>query len=157
MKKRILYFLNNAEELIGASVFTLMFMTLVLQIVFRQVFDNPLVWSEELSMMLFVYVALLGVSSEIKDDGHVGIDLISGKLSPVLMKVVAFTISVCTLLCLVVFLLVGIELTERKAVIEMVGLGISSGYLYGALPVLSILMLFRFFQRLYINLKKKGG
>lgn len=150
----MLYFFNNAEELIGASVFTLMFITLILQILFRQVFDSPLIWSEELSMMLFVYVSLLGVSSEIKDNGHVGIDLINGKLPPVLMKIIGFIIGICTLICLLVFLFVGMELTERKAIIEMVGLGISSAYLYGALPVLSILMIFRFFQRIYINLKK---
>lgn len=148
MKKALNQFFDNFEEWVGAGIFALMFFVLIVQILFRQVFNNPLVWSEELSMLLFVYIALLGVSSCIKDNGHVGIDLLDGKLSNGLAKLVGVIIGLCTFISIIVFILVGLELTERKAVIEMVGLGISSSYLYGALPVISILMLIRFIQRL---------
>lgn len=153
MKKKLLYFLNNAEELIGAALFSVMFLVLVLQIVFRQIFNSPLVWSEELSMMLFVFIALLGVSSEIKDNGHVRLDLIDDKIKGKVKTVIKISIGICTLISIVTFVFVGFELADRKAIIEMVGMGISSVYLYGALPIISLLMLFRFIQRLYI---KKG-
>lgn len=149
MKKiwRSLY--HNFEEWVGACVFCMMFFVLVIQILSRQVFNSPLVWSEELSMMMFVYVALLGVSSCIKENGHVGIDLLDGKLSPFYRKIVNIIINLSVLVSIITFIFVGIQLTERKFVIEMVGLGISSSYLYGALPVISCLMLVRFIENLF--------
>ena len=57
---------NKLEEWIGGGLFIGLFLILVVQIFARQVFDSPLIWSEELSRLMFVYVGLLGVSMGIR-------------------------------------------------------------------------------------------
>jgi len=45
---------NKLEEWIGGALFLVIFCILVLQILFRQAFHSPLIWSEELAKLLFV-------------------------------------------------------------------------------------------------------
>ena len=53
-------FFNKLEEWIGGALFLVIFGILVAQILFRQAFQSPLIWSEELAKLLFVYVGMLG-------------------------------------------------------------------------------------------------
>ena len=52
---------NKLEEWIGGGLFIGLFLILVVQIFARQVFDSPLIWSEELSrlMCMLVYLELV--------------------------------------------------------------------------------------------------
>lgn len=65
---------NKLEEWLGGSLFIAMFIVLVMQIFARQIFNSPLIWSEELSRLIFVYVGLLGVSMGIRSQQHIMID-----------------------------------------------------------------------------------
>ena len=84
-------FFNKLEEWIGGSLFIVMLVILVLQIFARQVLDNPLIWSEELSRLIFVYVGMLGVSMGIRSQQHIFIDFLYTKFPKSMQKVV-FTI-----------------------------------------------------------------
>ena len=46
-------FFNKLEEWIGGALFLVIFGILVAQILFRQAFQSPLIWSEELAKLLF--------------------------------------------------------------------------------------------------------
>ena len=154
MKRIIVRVFDNFEEWIGAVLFSVMFIVLVLQIIFRQIINQPLIWSEQLSMMIFVYIALIGVSSCIKNDEHVGLDLVEGKVSKrtaIIFEVIKY---LATFIVLVFFMTIGVSLTERKYEIEVVALGISSSYIYGALPLITILMFVRFFQNIWKKYNK---
>lgn len=48
----------------------------------RQVFGRPLMWSEELSSLIFVYVGMLGISMGIRNQTHVLIDFLCSRFSP---------------------------------------------------------------------------
>ena len=139
-------FSRNFEEYVGGFLFTLMFLVLLLQIFFRQILNQPLVWSEQLSMTMFVYIALLGVSSCIKHSDHVGIDMLVGKFPPVINLLFEILKDVVILICIIFMMKIGYSLTMRKMPIELVALGISSAWVYAALPSLALLMLYRFFE-----------
>lgn len=149
--KRIL---DNLEEIIGAVLFIAMFGILVAQIIFRQIFDSPLVWSEELAILLFTYVGMLGVSIGIKYRQHVFIDFLYNKFSGKGLKIANTFIQSVVFISLVVMIQIGYKLFLRKKIFKLIALKISSGWMYGALPIIATLMLIRFLQILREDYKE---
>ena len=62
---------DKLEEWVGGTLFVIMFIVLVMQITARQVLGTPLMWSEELSSLIFTYVGMLGISMGIRSQQHV--------------------------------------------------------------------------------------
>lgn len=146
---------DKIEEWIGGSLFVIMFGILSMQIIARQVFDSPLMWSEELSGLIFVYVGMFGISMGIRKQEHVLIDFLCSRFSPKMQKLM-FTITQIIILVSIIFMLyLGNILYKKKWMFEMVSLQISSGWMYLALPIISILMLIRFFQAYNENYKNE--
>lgn len=149
--KRIL---DNLEEIIGAVLFIAMFGILVAQIIFRQIFDSPLVWSEELAILLFTYVGMLGVSIGIKYRQHVFIDFLYNKFSGKGLKIANTFIQSVVFISLIVMIQIGYKLFLRKKIFKLIALKISSGWMYGALLIIATLMLIRFLQILREDYKE---
>lgn len=138
--------IDKLEEWIGGTLFMGMFIVLVAQIFARQVLGRPLMWSEELSSLIFVYVGMLGISMGIRNQTHVLIDFLCSRFSPNIQKFV-FTISqIIIYICIIFMGYLGNILYKKKWIFELVSLKISSGWMYLALPLISILMLYRFYQ-----------
>ena len=138
--------IDKLEEWIGGTLFMGMFVILVLQILARQVFRSPLTWSEELAGLIFVYVGMLGISMGIRSQSHVLIDFLFARFSPKVQKVV-FTISqIIIFICIIFMGYLGNILYKKKWIFELVSLKISSGWMYLAMPVVAILMIYRFYQ-----------
>lgn len=144
--------INKLEEWIGGSLFILIFLILIAQILARQVFHSPLNWSEELARLLFVYVGMLGISVGIRNQQHVFIDFITNLFPEKVKKVANSFVQLIIFICLISFIHFGIKLFF-KAENNIFTLGISEKWMYGSLPLIACLMLFRFFQAQYENFK----
>ncbi|MGY4688943.1 TRAP transporter small permease [Salibacterium sp. K-3] len=148
-------FLNHFEEIIGGSLFIVMLAALVIQIFSRQVMDSPITWSEQLARFLFVYVAYLAISSEIKNGGHVRIDYFFNQLPKSLQTMLHYIFQMMTAGVLLLIIYVGYDMAMRKEPVEIVSLNISYIYMYMALPILAVLMLYRLAERNVKNIKHK--
>ena len=145
---------DKLEEYIGGSLFVVIFAILVLQVFFRQVIRTPLVWSEELARLIFVYVAMLGISIGIRKQSHIFIDFLFTRFSPAVQKVV-FTISqIIIFVCIICMGWFGKYLVAKKWIFEIVTLNVSSGWMYLAMYAISFLMMIRFFQAYEDNYKE---
>ena len=145
---------DKLEEYIGGSLFVVIFAILVLQVFFRQVIRTPLVWSEELARLIFVYVAMLGISIGIRKQQHIFIDFLFTRFSPAVQKVV-FTISqIIIFVCIICMGWFGKYLVAKKWIFEIVTLNVSSGWMYLAMYAISFLMMIRFFQAYEDNYKE---
>ena len=145
---------DKLEEYIGGSLFIVIFAILVLQVFFRQVIRTPLVWSEELARLIFVYVAMLGISIGIRKQQHIFIDFLFTRFSPAVQKVV-FTISqIIIFVCIICMGWFGKYLVAKKWIFEIVTLNVSSGWMYLAMYAISFLMMIRFFQAYADNYKE---
>ena len=58
--------MDKLEEWLGGTLLLVVFLILIAQILARQLFHTPFIWSEELAKLLFVYVGLLGISMAIR-------------------------------------------------------------------------------------------
>lgn len=144
--------INKLEEWIGGTLFILIFLILIAQILARQVFHAPLNWSEELARLLFVYVGMLGISVGIRSQQHVYIDFITNLLPEKVKKLTNSLVQIFIFACLIAFVHFGLKLFF-KAENDIFTLGISEKWMYGSLPLLACLMLFRFFQAQFENYK----
>lgn len=151
MKKIIRYY----EEYLGGILFSIMFVTLVAQIFSRQVLNSPLIWTEELARLVFVYIAMIGVTLGIKYNQHVGIEVLSDKFSPGVAKVMDLVKTILTGVIIILLIVIGLEITKRKASLDLISLGISSGYLYAALPIGGVMMFIRYAEGIYRGVKIK--
>lgn len=145
-------YFNKLEEWLGGALFLVIFIILIAQIAARQIFDSPLIWSEELARLLFIYVGMLGISIGIRTQQHVFIDFVTNMMSEKIKKVMVSLTQILIFISIILFIHFGIKL-YNGASFEIVSLGISEKWLYASLPLLSFLMLIRFLQAQTENYK----
>jgi TRAP-type C4-dicarboxylate transport system permease small subunit len=78
MRKR----LTQAAEALAAGVFALLFLTFVVQVGMRFLFNRPLAWSDELIMILYILMVFWGAATLLKERDHVMLDLVYAALPP---------------------------------------------------------------------------
>jgi|SRR5699024_1852120 len=138
---------DNLEEIIGSVLFIAMLIVLVAQTLAHQGLGVPLVWSEELSKLFFIYTGYLGIVACIKDDSHVSIDVFVKRLPKKARKWV-YTFNQIIILCaLICVFIISIPIVQNQSHLNIVSLQISSVYLYMALPTLTLLMIYRLIER----------
>jgi len=86
------------EETVIAVLLGLMTMITFVNVVMRYVFNSSLIWGLEVTLILFAWLVLFGVSYGVKVTAHLGVDAVTNMLSPGPRKVVAI---IAGLLCIV--------------------------------------------------------
>ena len=76
MRERLL----RGCEAVAAAAFGLLFLTFVFQVVMRFVFNKPLAWSDELIVVLYIFVVFWSAATLIKEKEHVMLDLVYAAL-----------------------------------------------------------------------------
>ena len=80
MKKKILFVLNNIEEIVAGACLTAMTFITFANVVGRYIFTRPLTWADEISMMLAGWAVFLGMSAAYKRKMHLGMEFFVNKL-----------------------------------------------------------------------------
>jgi TRAP-type C4-dicarboxylate transport system permease small subunit len=86
--------MRRRAENIVAGLLGIMFLAFIIQIVFRYFFNFPIGWTSELSVIAWLYMALLGAAFWLKESDEIRFDLISGKLGPLGRRVVGLAVAV---------------------------------------------------------------
>ncbi|PJG82804.1 TRAP transporter large permease subunit, partial [Caviibacterium pharyngocola] len=144
--------INKLEEWIGGVLFLIIFAILLAQIIARQFFHSPFIWSEELARLLFIYVGMLGISMAVRTQQHVYIDFLTNFMPEKIRKLCNSFVQLIIFACIFLFFHLGLKVF-LDATFEIVSLGISEKWLYAALPFISVLMFFRFLQAQAENFK----
>ena len=82
--------INGYCQVIGyliAAALAVMVVLVFGNVLMRYAFDSGLILSEELSRWLFVWLTFLGAVVALRDNGHLGTDMLVGKLGPAGKKV----------------------------------------------------------------------
>ncbi len=74
--------MRRRAENVVAGLLGIMFVAFIVQIVFRYFFNFPIGWSSELSVIIWLYMVLLGSAFWLKESEEIRFDLISGALGP---------------------------------------------------------------------------
>src|SRR5437763_14236480 len=90
--------LRRRAENIAAAMLGVMFAAFILQIAFRYFFNFPIGWTSELSVVMWLYMTLLGSTFWLKESDEVRFDLISGSLGPMGRRVLGLAVAVATVI-----------------------------------------------------------
>src|SRR5512147_1924852 len=85
--------IRRRAENVVAGLLGIMFVAFIVQIVFRYVFNFPIGWSSELSVIAWLYIVLLGSAFWLKESDEIRFDLFSGALGPRGRRILAFFVA----------------------------------------------------------------
>ena len=140
---RLVRRLDRLESVLGGAALILSFVIVLIGIVSREVLGRPVVWSEELARLAFVYVVFIGMSEAHARRTHLrveAIDLVFGARAIHFMRLVTDLI----IAALAVFLVwYGWEQAARSHMLTSLVLSWPLSITFAALPFAAFLMLLR--------------
>ena len=74
--------LKRAADFIGTASYGILFLTFIVQVTMRFVFNKPLSWSDELIVILYVFSMFWAGAFLLKEKDHVMLDLLYEHLPP---------------------------------------------------------------------------
>jgi len=115
----------------------------VVSVFFRYVLLSPLVWAEEISTFLMVWLAMMGASMGLKKNKHVGVNYIVEKLvsSKRVKKIISIIVNVLIVIFLIVMLKEGYSLSLFAKNQVSPAIGISMFWPYFGLLVGGFIMI----------------
>ncbi len=117
------------------------FVTMVLQITFRYVLGSPLVWSEELSRYLYIWVCYLGAPIALRRGNHIAITLFVDRLPAKLARGISVFWHIVAFLFLVELAIQGAILTARSHTLIAITIPVPWSLIYLAVPISAALMM----------------
>ena len=89
---------NELEESLIAIILGLMTMITFANVIARYVFNSNLLWALELTVFLFAWLVLLGMSYAVKTVAHLGVDVIAHMAAPPVRKIMTLVaVAACIL------------------------------------------------------------
>ncbi len=85
---------QRGADAIGAALFAALFLVFLVQIAARFVFDRPLPWTDEMAVVLYLWVILWAAAFIVREREHVAFDLLwnaAGRRTRRAMRVVGHT------------------------------------------------------------------
>jgi TRAP-type C4-dicarboxylate transport system permease small subunit len=141
------------EESMSVVLMGVLLVVLSIQVFTRFVLNDPAIWTEEVSRLLFIYLALFGASAAIKSRSHVRIDFFVNFLPIKIRMIIAMVLDVVVVGVLVVLVKLGYDETSRQSMLSMVSLDLKMTWFYAVFPITMGLMVLRLIQRLFIDVK----
>jgi len=115
------------------------------QVITRFIMDQPSSYTEELARFLLIWIGLLGASYALRTKAHLGIDLITHRISDVARKVVIITVHILIILFTVFVMIIGgLYLVRLTFTLNQISaaLGVKMGYIYLVIPLSGVLMVY---------------
>ncbi|MBP7275843.1 MAG: TRAP transporter small permease [Kiritimatiellae bacterium] len=141
--------LGNALKKTLETVLVVMMAALVLDVLWgvfsRRVIGHQSPWTEELATYLLVWVSLLGASAAFASGGHLGLDYFFGKLHADARRLAEILIHLTVGFFAVAVMIVGGHMLVARTLAAgqvSAALGIPMGYVYLAVPISGVFLLF---------------
>ena len=140
--KKIREVLDRFVDFVIIVLFIILFAVVLMQIFFRYVLNSPLVWSEELSRYIFIWISFLGWTLATRHNTHIRVEFLLKSLP----RGIRFIIEVITRLIIIFFIgmliYLGIRMAVRSVDVPTVTLFFTYAYIYAIVPIASAIILF---------------
>ncbi len=123
------------------ALFMGILVTMVFQVTFRYALNAPLVWTEELARILYIWACYLGAPVALRRGNHVTIVFVSERLPRPLGRVVALGTQAVALVFFLQLAIQGAILASRSHTVEAITLPIPWSVIYLVAPVSATLMI----------------
>lgn len=123
-------------------LFAVLVLTVVWQVVARQVIQNPSVWSEELARYVFVWLGFFGATLVFSERGHISMDFLVRKLpTPLLRTTLILTQLAISGFIAIVFVWGGLRYAEQSWSQSLSALPVTVGPMFLVMPITGVLII----------------
>ena len=133
--------LGRVVEAVAAALVVVEVVVLLAGVVARYLLHTPLIWSDELASMLFLWLAMLGAVVAFQRAEHMRMTALVGAASPRLRAYLDVLAIATPLLFLALILHPGYEFAYEESYITTPALNISNSWRAAAIPVGTLLMM----------------
>jgi len=132
--------LEQALNFVAIILFAMIFIVVLLQIFFRYILNDPLIWTEELARYLFIWLCFTGWVIASRHSDHITIVAVRDKLPVVLQKLVGLLTQSGYIALAAILIWQGSFLFQRNLSVETVTLFFPFALVYFIVPVAGILI-----------------
>ena len=138
---RIKYYVEKCVDWISVFFFIVIFIVALAQIIMRWLFRNPIVWSEELIRLMYVWLCYIGWTIASRNKAHIKITALVSVIPPSARKILETFNCLLIILFSLFMVYYGIKMTEVGARGRAVTIPIHFGLVYGVAPVTNFIIL----------------
>lgn len=135
VKKLFLKIINNLEEIMATFFLMMMCIFVFLQLFYRYLLKDPLLYAEEIARYAYIWVTFIGLSLSTKTKEHIRIDFFVEKLPGKIKSIVNVMIKIITLALLVFLTYWGMRLVNFNRMMLSPALRIPLYLIYYAFPL----------------------
>lgn len=132
---KIISVFRTIVNIVIVVMFLMMFGIVLLNVIMRWVFNNPIAWAGELSRYSFISIIFLGAILAMKEGAHIGMDFIIEKLPEKLHRVVVQVNRVIVLFFLIVFIYASYKVMLNNTNVYSSAMRVPMSIPYLALPL----------------------
>jgi TRAP-type C4-dicarboxylate transport system permease small subunit len=152
----MLGWLRRRADDFAVVLMAIMFVSFILQIVFRYVLNRPLGWSEEVTVLCWVWVVLWGASFILSDRDEIRFDIVSGAVP----KRTARVFTVISSVALIALFVISFPATWKYVAFmrreKSAYLGMRFDYLYSIYVIFAITCIVRHARLAWFALRGLG-
>ena len=116
-------------------LFSTLFVVVFLQVFFRYFLNRPLVFTEELSQQIFVWICFFGWLMASRGQGHIAVNAVRTRLGAASRKLTDLTIELITIGVAIYLIHYGMLLMQRGMTVQAVSLPWPIAVVYVIIPV----------------------
>ncbi|MFB5269246.1 TRAP transporter small permease [Paenibacillus enshidis] len=132
--------IDRAIETFAVSAVALMTLIVTVQVITRKLFGFVFFWSEELTLLLLIWFSFLGIAIGFREKLHLAMDVISGRLSRGINRVLDIVIGLSTFAFGLYLIKYGWDFTKLMHPNRMSATEWPSSVMYVVMPITGVLV-----------------
>ncbi len=131
--------------------------TCIMQIISRFIFKHSIIWANEASCFLFVYVVFMGAFILIRDNGFIRMDLIQSKIPKKGRFIYDLILQILVIVYAFVFLIFGFQFAQRNSIQVSGAMHLPMNVVYSIMPVSGFFMIIYSLRNIVRHIRTHGG
>lgn len=136
--------LNAIFKTLSIVLLAVLFLLTFFGVIARYVFNNPIVWLYELTLVLFSWMIFSGVSVAFKTGENICLDLLKNFKSPVLHKILSVVANLSTVVFFLIVMTKGLIIVQNTSAQIYNTIDLSTAWFYAPLPICAAVALIHF-------------
>ncbi|MDC7232817.1 MAG: TRAP transporter small permease [Spirochaetales bacterium] len=128
--KNILNKLDKLSDYFLMLCLGIMGVVLFMQVVFRYVLKDPLIWSEEAARYLHVWITLFGIRFGLKNKAHLNVSFFFNKFNQKVQSFIKLFTDIFIIICIIIYLPGALLFVQDQKLIVSSAMGVNMGLVY---------------------------
>lgn len=147
---KIIDLTTDIAAVVGGFFTCLMTLIVVYAVLARYIFNSPIGWSEEIAVYLMIWVVFLGAAYTLKENAHIGVDILISRLSPPKKRAMLLFHYLVGIFFMSILLIHGIDMVMFTLKMDSHSIAIDFPLVLShlAVPVGSVILILQFINKL---------